>query len=492
MRRRSSPESLAPTPLAIHPQLQAALGSLDVQLEEELARYRRQKGNRQTQGGRSQRLSSTAKTARNAKPQLDLIAIGATGGRTQPHPEHLLPDAAPHRAAPVNFSGEAHPKPASSSNASSQLAIAPHPSETPDSGTLVTEHQDTATENPDLAAYHNNVAPQIPLMHPGLDDVGPEDYLESSEELLRSLAEEEEELRAERGPGFLESLLTPLGVGSMLLILLSSATLGYVIMNPSFLGLDEFFRDRGSSAEVETPEGELAATDSGSGDIPNSPNLASREFVDINLKTLSILPPNPETAPLAANPSPSSQQSPAPAQNTPSLPALPSVNIPGVMSSGRSSGQASPSSQAQPQPPAPAQPRSQTSQPRPQPSQASAPQPRVQAAAVQPSTPAAPRPPAPSPSAAPPAPRPQPPTQTATAPAASSASSAEGNYVVVTEYSGDRSLEEVQQVVEDAYLNNSLPTGGQIQAGSFSSESGAQERAEELQREGIPARVYQP
>jgi hypothetical protein len=97
-------------------------------------------------------------------------------------------------------------------------------------------------------------------------------------------------------------------------------------------------------------------------------------------------------------------------------------------------------------------------------------------------TPAAPRQPTASrPAAAPAAP----------APAATPAPVATSTYYVVTDYTGDPSLNQARQAVGDAYVRN-FPVGARIQLGAFSSEADAAAHVEALQGQGINAQVYNP
>src|SRR6476469_3854516 len=257
---------------SLHSVLQTALGSLDVQLEEELVRYRRQRGGRSVPPPRGLGRQQARKT-------LDLISVGAVGGRTQPQatnagassspssvtsPVMTAPPVTTAPVAPTAWSPHQQPySEAATTRTTSQLAVLPRVPE-----------PETAAFQPEPSSLLDLTATQLP----------PDDYLESSEELLRSLAEEEAEARVERG--FMQSLLTPLGLGSMLLLLLSSATLGYVLMNPAML---RFGGARSPEAASTTPANSASTTPNNVGAVglPNSPNLASKEFVDLNLGTLS-------------------------------------------------------------------------------------------------------------------------------------------------------------------------------------------------------------
>lgn len=160
------------------------------------------------------------------------------------------------------------------------------------------------------------------------DPSPPDDYLESSEHLLKSLKREEAKVEVERG--FLQSLSTPLGIGSMLTLLMSSAMLGYVIMNPSILS--------GIGQKVaETPTAETPVSESTSATIANSPPLDRDEFSELGLDTLSVLRTKPAPVAIVASPTPSPtapnaiiapSPSIVPAPVTSSSVLLPSISVP--------------------------------------------------------------------------------------------------------------------------------------------------------------------
>jgi hypothetical protein len=127
-------------------------------------------------------------------------------------------------------------------------------------------------------------------------DAPPNDYLASSEELLRSLAEEEAGAAAERS--VLDGLLTPFGVGSMLLMLLGSGMFGYLIMNPSSLTALQGLADR--VANFRRPVTSATNVDVDGTDIghdiswmSNAPALDSGEFLNLNLNNFSALRTRP-------------------------------------------------------------------------------------------------------------------------------------------------------------------------------------------------------
>ncbi|MBD2462605.1 SPOR domain-containing protein [Oscillatoria sp. FACHB-1407] len=432
MRRRASAEPSSPEQF-LNPVLKAALESLDVELDEELTRYRRMRGRKPGQTGRQR-----------SDRQPDMIVIGAS--------------AAALSAASIADAPQAAPP----------LAIAADPNADP--------FADDAPLS-SLAPFNPEVGQ--PLTEHNLDDLEPDSYLASSEELLKSIAEEED-LRAAEEPGMLESLLTPLGIGSMLLLLLSSITFGYLIMNPnsiSILGLDKLMGDRASTPAQ--PNTTTTATTAAPASTLPSPNLADQEFVDLNLDTLSTLPTG-ESAP-AGVATPGTTASPASEPNAatavPQAP-LPTVNLEQQtpVATASSTGPSRQRSQSAPR----QRTESRQSESRSSNRAAAATRPAPTTAASTNPTPA--RSAAARPAAQSPAPAPS----VATAPSA--APSRDNLYHVVTEYNGDRSLEQVRQVSGDAFLRNTNE-GARVQAGAFSEQSRAEELVQELQQQGIPARI---
>lgn len=236
---------------SLNPKLQQALSCLDLRLEDELTRYRRQKAG-----------LSVAPIVMRPKPPKQSIE------RTQ------TPDSdAPPKAISFDLGKPAMPE---------MNAI-------DDESALIPYEPETAGDALFEMANEGETTP-------------PDDYLESSEHLLRSLEREEAKVEVERG--FLQSLSTPLGIGSMLTLLVSSAMLGYVIMNPSILS---GIAQRVAQPEVaQTPAGEVT-----NADIPNSPPLDRDEFSDLGLDTLSVVRTKPAPVAVAPAPSPSPTASPA-------------------------------------------------------------------------------------------------------------------------------------------------------------------------------------
>jgi len=476
MRQRSSRESSASLPpKPLHAVLQTALGSLDVQLEEELSRYRRSRKSKPAKA------SNRRSRSRDAKP-MDTIYVEAKGGRTQASTTGAIAlSSDPSRPAPVPPPPPSKMKRNESPATSAQLAIAagatsiPHVPDAAQAG-LVPPAMDAPTQK---------------LVNPDDINLGPDDYLESSEELLKSL-DDDPEAPSDPEAGFVQSLLTPLGIGSMLLLLLSSVTLGYLIMNPASLGILSEGESRGDRSlnlgEVATSSN---STSLPSNALPGSPDLATEEFRELNLSTLSTLPTGEAIAPVPATPGavPSPVASATPPQTAPlpdpqSTPTLPTTVVPATasMRPGGNSAPAAPSRPAaRPSAPARPSPTARPSAPAPvssnTPAQANTATPaRLPAVQAQPATP---------PVAAAPAP--------ASAPAASAPAAGQDDYYyVTTPYNGDRSLEQARQAVGDAYVRNIPGGGAQVQVGAFRDRAGAENLANELEQQGISAEVHQP
>ena len=433
-------KSSAPQPPS--PVLQAILASLDVQLEDELARYRR----------RSTMKAVPTSTAGRSQPKkgLDLIAIKATGGRTQPSTAAGEPglEGLPASVAKLNptevqveaGNGESHTYP--------PVGAMPQP------GIDIDRNSGTPLE-----PFPSWNQAQANLANVTVSPMQPNEYLESSEALLKNLNEEKATPARERS--FTESLLTPLGIGSMLLLLLSSATLGYVATNPSSLShlrWKGLFASR-TPGDDQTLEktANAGVSKSGGGKIPNTPNLASQEFVDLNLRSLSTITPKPlpKIQPLVTQNPPLPVKQPAPLPNVGSSPLdLPSALLPQAIQSGVLPQITTQSSTPLPPPTIGQSVGGQPNSAKPKASP-------NKAANQKPATPAKAK-------AAPPG---------------------ENKFVVVMAYNGDRSLAEARKVVPDAHLDNARQ-GKRIQLAAFPTESQAKKKAETLRKQGLSAQVF--
>jgi len=486
MRQPASIEPFIPAPdtQVPHPILRAALDNLDVNLEEELIRYRRQQRLQSEPYGRRKAIAQPRTLSRiPTRPTQDGIHLPNVREAFHLHATGEFPigNSAASQNPVKTILGEEKAAIDWAIPAIEPLSIDPSQGESSPlpQPPVLNEGIASYAQQIELSAHEPNAALQK-LIQDNLsasasaaasaDREAPEDYLESSEELLKSIQEETLSQRAQRRPDLLDTLLTPLGIGSMLLLLLSSTTLGYLIMNPSLLGT--FFAPQEAVSPSASPLTQVPTTPI---DVaPPSPNLAAEEFKDLNLDTLSTLPGSPKrpaapAKPYTANP-PSSRRS---------------ANSQSASSQSASSQSASsPSTIASDSP----------SRSQPQTYAAPAPQPELPAIAVQSSPPVVEAPVRQAPAAAParatintPPPEAPSPERTAARPVSPS----ENFYYVGTDYSGDSSLQQARQSVPDAYVRN-LPGGAKVQLGAFSSEAAAQERVEELQRQGISAQVYKP
>lgn len=466
---------------SINPVLQSALSSLDVHLEEELYRYRRQKSGRPVPSARG------LGRHQNRKP-IELISVGNAAGSTQ-SPASRMPSAPPTsypQSTLINSALSSSDLMANQELTSQTDLLDASPSTNtgePVSFQL-TVSKKAAPEADNPGSANSESQPGYPqteasvganLANSYANPSQPDDYLASSEQLLRSLAEEEAEGRSERR--FLDSILTPLGVGSMLLFLLSSATVGYIIMNPSTwnsLGLDKFNKPQSPTVAQNNPSPGIPVNSNQPGaqalnganqasPIVSGPNLATQEFVELNLNTLSSLKNNVSPSPALV-----------PGQRA--LPPVAMTNLGRGQTSAAIGGR--PSDLASAILP-----------------------PSVSSAVIPPRVPAVapiPVPPVPvnpgtemTPTAR------QKQTQAATRTssgsrngvAANSSQAGKDSYYVLTNYQNDRSLEKTRQVVADAYVRN-FPDGARIQVATFNKESQAKKLVQELKKQGIYAWVY--
>ena len=444
---------------SINPTLQAALSSFDVQLEEELARYRRQRSGRPiipTRGlGRNQ----------SRKP-IELIPVDQGGEQTPLPASRRLPPSQ-LMPFPLTFGNqtvgatplqETQDEPTAQQNVNSQQTTPQNASSLTTEGSAdeqFTPPRQPADTEDDLA----NFAPE---------QAQPEDYLESSEQLLRSLGEEEADIYQPR-KRFTDRLLTPLGVGSVLLLLLSSATVAYIITNPSTLGILGF--NKAAEKKTATIAQSPTQTTVTNSEIPKEtpvvkgPDLASDEFVDVNISNLSHLEASPPPA-QSASPIPPLPDLPSPVV-TPVAPSAVPNPVPPRRSSDLSSTLLPPAAQSGVVPPplsvVPASP-------------ASVP-PAITPSAVVPASPSVTQKPEASPSQ----------VQVA----ANSTPSKDNYYYVLLNDGSESVLQQARTIVPDAYTRD-FPQGTRIQMGAFKVEAEAKSLVDQLQQQGISASIYRP
>ncbi|MEG3847578.1 SPOR domain-containing protein [Microcoleus sp. herbarium19] len=408
MSKRSSVESpnhqSSSTP--IKPALQAALGCLDVSLEAELTTYRRHRRRAE------QWVSPSVRTGKQ------------TAATEQQLVQNQSPEAARETQQPLSL----------------PLSLAGSQGDAP----LATTKGATKLSSSTFA---------------------PNNYLESSEKLIESLDEQKAEPAVERS--LAASLLTPLGLSSMLLFLLSCTALGYAVMHPSSLakmtGLNRLL-DRTAPPESDS-QVTTAASDTSTKELPKAPNLASKEFVELDLSTLSNVKP---TASPIASPSPKASIPPNPAAPPAPAAAVPIPTEDGNPARGSEQGLNNLSTALLPTPsPSAAQPVPTLPTLPPTPS---------------PASPAAASPAAASPAAASPA---------ASAPVGRPTRAPDGFYYVVTDYTGEKALEQARTAVPDAYVRN-FSKGVKIQLGALNDAASAERLAKELQAKGVKPQYYQP
>ncbi len=300
----------------LKPALASALSCLEVQLDQELARYRRTRTGYNTPN--QSRVSSNAPLAQQTaiaamaskKPISTLTSLIQ---QEQPVVQPNTPSASVEIETPKVMPA--------ATTVNTELPKPPKvevidKTDTPDSenGSIVPAVvKSEKTEN-----TASDDTPKQP----------PDDYLESSEALLRSLTEEQPQ---KRKPTNSDSLLSPLGIGSMLLLLVASLTLGYVLFNPKSLSVFSF----GGKSEPNSPptasttnvkNTDVAKPQTPSTPIPKYPNLARDEFPEVNNPNDVVgLKPKPKPTPTAQN-SPVAARIPA---NPPVAPIQQAQPLPG-------------------------------------------------------------------------------------------------------------------------------------------------------------------
>ncbi|NEP21792.1 hypothetical protein [Moorena sp. SIO3I6] len=451
--------------------LQAALSSLDVQLEEELARYRRRRVGRPVMTNRG--------LGRNrVRKPLELISVGEVQQKPSPSPTNqTIPRlnqpstiALPNLTAKGKTSLKQPQQPLVETESLNSLSSqSPKPTQPPvvsqhnngESASLAIQKEATEQLNPPEKLPEDSGS----LIKLGANQTQPEDYLESSEKLLQSLAEDEEEFDNQKQVSY--QLLTPLNVGFMVLLLLLSATLPYIFSNPSVLSnldlsrLISFIIPKISKTPQEITPHQPQQTES----VPHSPlqggpNLASEEFVDLNLHTLSQVEgtPRPQQTPFYTKdlPLPKVVESAPKVVNRPMPPkgsSLSSVLLPSVQPLQKVPLSSLPTTSGSLVPP----------------------ERRVQSGLLQPAI-----------------------SETLQNQAASLRTVAEDSlpardpfYYVLINYDGKRSLQQARTIVPDAYVRK-LSQGTRIQMGAFKFEHEAQGLLEKLQQQGISASIYRP
>lgn len=279
----------------------------------------------------------------------------------------------------------------------------------------------------------------------------PQEYLASSEELLRNVAAAEEKQPIEEKKEVTNRFLTPLGVGSALILTVAIALLGTTLLYPDLLarlaGREENNDTSETASSPATPEASPVNPAPSAPLNLTGPNLATDEFAPVNPDSLSTVETSPSPAASPTLPTPNIDTSPTPA--TPSPPQTGSDLTTALLSPNLS--QSAPSASEQPPvPPAVA--------PSPTPTPEATPTPPQEADPVLESAPAAP-------------------------------GRGDRFYYVVVDYAGSVSLQQARAIVPESYVRN-FPQGAQIQMGAFSREQDANILVTRLDKQGIKATIY--
>lgn len=294
---------LAQSTPRLHPVLKVALKSLDVNLEAELKRYRRYKAEEQLPLQHGPQASY-----QNGKGP-EGVSVMAGSARCATLPNRWLStaqsdrDRAPNRlAVRPEMNQENREQPVVS-------AVLPQGS----GASLALTSATGSTSNREEAITELETEPN--------------DYLESSEELLKSLGFPAEEVAVTSKNPDRErknKLLTPLGIGSMLLLFMTGGTLWFVGKHPSVV---RHLRTDSHLLVTSNPKEASKTT------YPKAAEIAVSPQVDLNLDSLSTLPTSPSSSPRQVK-SPAVSISPqvelTPPINTPVTPE-PSVQIPAVV-----------------------------------------------------------------------------------------------------------------------------------------------------------------
>ncbi len=246
----------------LHPQVKLALSYLDSSLEDELTRYRKARSGKRVAPSSVRVMQGQSKLTSKAEVELT---------RFVPFDQMpKVPILAEERGSRADAGG----------NVETDRATGPQPLATEFLDQLAVIPEDDLESSYDFNDLLDN--PSIDNLALTETSYGAEDYLESSEELLRSLAQEEADAEVERSG--LENLMTPFGVGSMLLMLLASGMFGYLVMNPTtFASIGSLF-SRLLAPPIASNPSSPAPTAGESGEIPTG-----SEFMDLSLNNLTVL-----------------------------------------------------------------------------------------------------------------------------------------------------------------------------------------------------------
>ncbi len=291
----------------LKPALAAALASLEVKLDQELARYRR-----------TRTVYRTPSQPRVGSPTLlklqQLTVLSTTEGRKPTVEENSQGKENKFEAASVQQEELSIPDNTNTPSVSTpeiqeEMPVTPKMEEV-DNLKMPSTSQSVKTQTT-LTSNSTSIVPRV-IEEPNNSSTSPEDFLESSEALLRSLAEAQP--NTEQPTISSNSLLSPLGIGSMLLLLMASLTFGFIVFNPKSLPQFSLGRlwQRNAPPQVENTEAQGNKTKTGHEPqftpIPKYPNLAESEFPEVKdpndvvglkpkPKSITIASPYPSATP---------------------------------------------------------------------------------------------------------------------------------------------------------------------------------------------------
>jgi hypothetical protein len=267
MNQNSLGDSLKPSQApGLNPVLTTALASLEVQLDQELTRYRRTR-----KIARQQTSSSKESYTKSQKTSLlNDIQLPAVPSINIPQENPFLTT----ETEAINFPHEF---------ATSDIEETPTPANLEKSNSSIVPTKIQPAENQTLLTANDPVKQ-------------PDDYLESSE-TLRSLTAEAPQTPTSNFHNSRNSVLSPIGIGSMLL-LLATLTLGYVVLNPKNLPKLNFSNLTNSNSSPTAENTEVTENNSQPSTEPKItpiakyPNLATQEFRQVrDLKDIVDLTP---------------------------------------------------------------------------------------------------------------------------------------------------------------------------------------------------------
>lgn len=319
----------------LKPVLSAALASLEVQLDEELARYRRTRIAHRTPDQKSlgsliaaKPQAQSAMTIASSKNQQSLTPEQAAAYIREQQASNATPPEVktppPPPPAPDTFLGVTSNQETKDANSEVSYSLSSNQKQgVPFPESINTPEHTAPTSNQSSivkADIGENTPPENVSLPKNDNTKQPDDYLESSEALLRSLQEEESPPQTKKPKSNNDSLLSPLSIGSMLLLLVSSITFGYIIFNlddlPSLTFGGLFKRNQ----QVSSNENTENVSDVNSGEqkltpITKNPNLASDALPGINsIDDVAGATPKAKPTPIAKPPA--TAANPAPVERT--------------------------------------------------------------------------------------------------------------------------------------------------------------------------------